>query len=112
VAQATSERLAFVGRDDEVGRLHAAWEQARTGHRSMVVLAGEPGVGKTRLAFEVGLGVHREGGVVLAGRSDEETLVPYQPFVEALGHHVASVPVEELHTFIGPMGAELTRLIP
>lgn len=112
VAQATHGRLDFVGRDDETARLQAAWAEARQGHRSMVVLAGEPGVGKTRLAFEFGTAVHRDGGVVLAGRSDEETLVPYQPFVEALTHHVTNVSIEDLETFIGPIGAELSRLVP
>jgi class 3 adenylate cyclase/tetratricopeptide (TPR) repeat protein len=113
VAQATSsDRVAFVGRDEELARLRAAWEEARSGHRTMLVLAGEPGVGKSRLAFEFGLTVQGEGGVVLAGRSDEENLAPYQPFVEALTHHVAHVAVEDLEQMVGPMGAELSRLVP
>ena len=112
VAQATSDRLAFVGRDDELSRLRAAWTEAKAGHRTMVVLAGEPGVGKSRLAFEFAHALHREGAVVIAGRSDEEALVPYQPFVEALSHHIENEPAEDLELLVGPMGAELSRLVP
>lgn len=112
VVQATTDRLAFVGRDDELARLQAAWAEARAGHRMMVVLAGEPGVGKSRLAFEFAQSVQRDGAVVIAGRSDEEALVPYQPFVEALSHHIASVPTEDLELLVGPMDTELSRLVP
>ena len=76
----------FVGRSEQLGRLRAPWIDAATGHRCFVLLAGEPGVGKTRLAAEFASEVHRAGGTVLYGRCDEEPLLAYQPFVEALGH--------------------------
>ena len=74
----------FVGRDDALARLSAAWDDARGGALRIACLAGEPGIGKTRLAAELAGRVHASGALVLYGRSDEETLVPHQPFVEAL----------------------------
>ena len=49
---------------------------------------GEPGVGKTRLAAQFAAEVHAAGATVLYGRCDEEPLLAYQPFVEALRHYL------------------------
>src|SRR5262249_18464039 len=48
------------------------------------LIAGEPGVGKTRLAGEWSRLAYEQGGVVLYGRCDEDLGAPYQPFAEAL----------------------------
>ena len=57
-----------------------------------MLLAGDPGIGKTRLLAEIAVRAHASGAIVLAGRAPEETLVPYQPFLEALGHYVFRAP--------------------
>jgi tetratricopeptide (TPR) repeat protein len=49
------------------------------------LIAGEPGIGKTRLAAEFAAAVHGSGAMVLYGRAYPEALTPYQPFAEALG---------------------------
>jgi len=72
---------AFVGRERELGRLREAWARGS----GTVLVAGEAGIGKTRLAAELAGWVRRAGGTVLYGRCDEGLAVPYQPFVEALG---------------------------
>ena len=46
-------------------------------------------MGKTRLAARFAAEAHAGGATVLHGRIDEETVVPYQPFVEALRHYAA-----------------------
>jgi tetratricopeptide (TPR) repeat protein len=74
----------------------------------VALLAGEPGIGKTRLAAELAALVHDEGAVVLAGRCDEDLGVPYQPFVEALRHYLDHAPDLRL----GRYGGELVRLVP
>ena len=78
-----------------------------------MLLAGEPGIGKTRLLAETSVRAFASGAIVLAGRAPEETLVPYQPFLEALGHYISRAPLEELRA-ARPLeyGAELGRLIP
>jgi predicted ATPase len=58
----------------------------------VVLVAGEPGIGKTRLATETALAAHAEGAIVLLGTCDEDVNRPYQPFVEALRHYVAHAP--------------------
>jgi hypothetical protein len=102
----------FVGRHAELERLEQLWKEAAAGERRVALLAGEPGVGKTRLAAEVASQVHQGGGTVLAGRCDEDLGVPYQPFVEALRHFVSHTPAEELLNRLGRFGGELCRLVP
>ena len=58
----------------------------RRGVERMLLLAGEPGMGKTRLLAELRLRAStRAGAIVLAGRAPDEALVPYQPLLEAIG---------------------------
>jgi class 3 adenylate cyclase/tetratricopeptide (TPR) repeat protein len=102
----------FVGRCGAVEKLKAAWEGARRGVPVCPMLTGEPGVGKTRLAAEFADLVHGEGGIVLYGRCDEETVVPYQPFVEALRHHLSSTPLELLWARSRENAWEVARLLP
>ena len=85
------EQGPFVGRAAALWRLRRQWERSRR-DGGLVVLAGEPGIGKTRLAARVAAGAHADGGVVLYGRADEESVSPYQPFVEALRHYAAHRP--------------------
>ena len=67
------------------GWLRAQWSEARDGSGRLAVIAGDPGIGKTRLASEFARAAHGDGAAVLLGRCHEEPLVPYQPFVEAFG---------------------------
>jgi DNA-binding SARP family transcriptional activator/tetratricopeptide (TPR) repeat protein len=75
----------FVGRGKQLERLRAAWSSVREGAPQLGLIAGEPGIGKTRLAAEFAAAVHHDGAAVLYGRAYREPLAPYQPFVEALG---------------------------
>jgi len=103
----------FVGRDTEFERIKLRWKEVAAGERRVVLFAGEPGIGKTRLAAEVAASIHDEGdGVVLAGRCDEDLGVPYQPFVEALRHFLDHTPSEQLRDRLGRYGGELVRLLP
>ncbi len=80
---------AFVGREAFSQRLRMRWEKRRAAEPGLVFLVGEAGIGKTRLAAEFAEEVHATGATVLYGRADEETLLPHQPFVEALCQLVA-----------------------
>src|SRR5205807_7813522 len=102
----------FVGRAGEVERLGQVWKEAVAGGLRLALLAGEPGVGKTRLAAEMAGQVHAEGALVLAGRCDEDLGVPYQPFVEALRYFVDHSAAEDLRDRLGRYGGELARLVP
>jgi DNA-binding CsgD family transcriptional regulator/tetratricopeptide (TPR) repeat protein len=75
----------FVGRASELRQLEQALDDARAGRGGTALLAGEPGIGKTRLATE--LAARADGFDVLLGSAIDlvGTDLPYQPFVEALG---------------------------
>ncbi|MHB8466066.1 MAG: ATP-binding protein [Acidimicrobiales bacterium] len=111
-ALGTGNRVPFVGRQRELDQLLVDWKAARDGRRTVSLLAGEPGIGKTRLAAELAAHAHEHGGVVLFGRCDEEPLTPYQPFVEALDHVIRHVSADELEALLGDTAPELVRLIP
>jgi DNA-binding SARP family transcriptional activator/tetratricopeptide (TPR) repeat protein len=102
----------FVGREPELETLLRAWQDATIGQRSAVLVGGEPGVGKTRLAAELARIVAAEGAKVLYGRCDEDVGIPYQPWVEALRHLVVHEPRELLAEHVAEHGCELARLIP
>jgi predicted ATPase/DNA-binding SARP family transcriptional activator len=117
----------FVGRVRELGALRRLWARATRGVDDgeagaedldhlpggrLVLLTGEAGIGKTRLLAELAREVHGAGALVLAGRAPEETLVPYQPFIEALRHYVLNAPFDELRSTTREYGSELARLMP
>ncbi|HWC11474.1 MAG TPA: AAA family ATPase [Acidimicrobiales bacterium] len=102
----------FVGRGDEFGQLRQAWDATMSDGLRVMLLAGEPGVGKTRLAAELAAQVHGEGALVLAGRCDEDLGVPFQLFVEPLRHFVDHSPDDALPARLGRYGGELVRLVP
>jgi len=109
---AARERTTFVGRTPDLARLAEAWERALSGRHHLILVEGEAGIGKTRLAIEFARALHEEGATVLLGRCSEENLIAYQPFVEALQHYVTICPPFELLVQLGRRGAELTRLLP
>jgi len=102
----------FTGRSAELEVLKAAWRQAGGGERRSVLIGGEPGVGKTRLAGEFASSVHDAGSTVLYGRCHEDVGVPYEPFVEALGFCCEHAAPAELPTQLGRYPGELVRLLP
>jgi class 3 adenylate cyclase len=105
-------RFSLAGRDHQLDQLLTAWKEAVTGPQRAVLVAGEPGIGKTRLAAELARTVDQQGGFVLLGRCDEGLGVPYQPFVEALSHVVAHAPPDRLAEMLGSTAGELCRLVP
>jgi hypothetical protein len=79
----------------------------------VVLLAGEPGIGKTRTIAEVAETARAQGALVLWGRCYEgEAARSFGPFVEALGEYVRSTAPEVLRGDLGPYAAPLTRIVP
>lgn len=79
------ERSPFVGREHELRLLASAWSRARQGESPQVVLVvGEPGIGKTRLAARFAAEVTDAGGTALYGGAVDGGLVPLEPFLEAI----------------------------
>ncbi|HEY1522377.1 MAG TPA: AAA family ATPase [Solirubrobacteraceae bacterium] len=82
---ARSYETVFVGRRAELARMRACWGGVQMHRdRRIAVVAGEPGIGKTRLARQFATAALDEGAIVLLGRCSEEPLAPFQPYTEAL----------------------------
>jgi DNA-binding SARP family transcriptional activator len=76
---------AFVGRRSELYAVVDAFERSVRGERLLTVVAGEPGIGKSRVIREAARELVRRGAVVLGGRCVEEPLHVLEPFAEAVG---------------------------
>src|SRR3954470_13145493 len=77
---------AFVGRARELEALRSALGEAEAGRGASALVAGEAGIGKTRLASELANQARAAGFEVVLGRSIDlvGSELPYQPFVDAL----------------------------
>jgi DNA-binding SARP family transcriptional activator len=107
-----SSAVGFVGREDETRALTEAWAETLEGRRRVVLLAGEPGIGKTRLAGRLARRAHGDGATVLHGQCDEEVQAPYRPWVDALRQYLEDAPQAVLERHVAAHGGELARLAP
>jgi class 3 adenylate cyclase len=107
-----ARELPFSGRDPERDALREQWKSASTDGRTVALVSGEPGVGKTRLTSELARAAHEDGAWVLAGRCDENISAPFAPWIEILRHVLAHAPTELLDAHVERHGGELTRLVP
>ena len=99
-----------VGRERELTDLEDALLAAIGGEGRMMLLAGDAGMGKTRLATELGERARGIGAIVLAGGCSEADLaLPYLPFLEALGNYVAQVDLKALRQRLGGSAAQDDR---
>jgi DNA-binding SARP family transcriptional activator len=100
----------FVGRDVEWKRLNEAWNTVREGGSHLLLLTGEPGIGKSRLALELGRRVRAEGHVVASARAYEAAgRLPWGPVVDLLRSDALRSHIDTLDTV---WRVELARLLP
>jgi DNA-binding CsgD family transcriptional regulator len=102
-----SARSGLVGRHAERARLEGVLQRARLGEGSIVLVSGEAGVGKTRLAADLAAG---SDALLLRGAPSEGGTAPYGPIVAALRSYLRSNPdgLEDC----GPLRAHLALLLP
>lgn len=87
-AMAARGLTRFVGRDAEMGAIHAALEPTRAGHGQVVALVGEPGVGKSRLVWEVTHSHRTRDWLVLdSGSVSYGKATSWLPVIEMLKAH-------------------------
>ncbi len=102
----------LVGRSDEWDWIMASVGEVTKSQGQLVLLSGEPGIGKTRLAQEVTLKVRNQGFLVATGRCyEQEQGVPFYPFLEALNTVFNAAPAG-LRTDIPRRWPHLIRLLP
>jgi class 3 adenylate cyclase len=103
----------LVGRQEELSQLEDALLAANRGDGRFVLLAGEAGIGKTRLATELTRRARKLDCQVLWGScSESELSLPYLPFVEAIGNRLGEEGALDATADLGPMAAELAQLFP
>ncbi|HXW58884.1 MAG TPA: AAA family ATPase, partial [Solirubrobacteraceae bacterium] len=103
--------VSYVGRTEERAALEEAMALARSGQRQVVLLSGEPGIGKTRLASYAAHHAHAEGFAVCWGACSEELAAPYEPWIEVCSQLVEHAPRELLQRHMERHGGELSRLV-
>src|ERR1700730_8911020 len=102
--------VSYVGRVDERAAIEEAMVLARDRARQLVLLSGEPGIGKTRLASYAAHRAHAEGFAVCWGACSEELAVPYEPWIEVCSQLVEHTPQELLQNHVERHKGELGRL--
>jgi DNA-binding SARP family transcriptional activator len=103
----------YFGRVDEMSRLLGHLEEATAGRGGVILLAGEPGIGKTHALQELITLARIRSAVVLVGRCVEGAWVPpYRPFAEAIAGYGETVDPERLRDDLGSGGSALVRIAP
>ena len=107
------KRGAFVDRVRELEELRAGIDDALTGRGRLFTIAGEPGVGKSRLADEAASYAAANSMRVLWGRCWEHGGAPaYWPWMQVLRDLIESNEPNLLSKWIGPNGAEIAQIVP
>jgi DNA-binding SARP family transcriptional activator len=103
----------LAGRDRELTRLAAAWHEAASARGAVVLISGEAGIGKTRLAEEAAARARATAGRVLAARCYEaERSLFLQPIVEALTRLVVELPADRVRAAAADRAGALAALVP
>ena len=109
---------AFVDRVADIQELQQAWRRAVGGKRQVVLLAGEPGMGKTTLVERLAREVVGAGGRVLWGTCPPDPSTPYAPVAEILARAAAVAPTDVVSRYgvlahIAPgLGARTSHVPP
>lgn len=103
----------FVGRATERAQLRELMQTALGGQGALVMIGGEPGVGKSRLAQEIAGEGHARGFRIFTGHCYEsQGDLPYMPWVEIVEAAARETPAEFLRDALGDAGPELARVVP
>ena len=104
---------AFVGRQREMGKLKAVLEDALSGQGQLLMLVGEPGIGKTRTAQELAAYAETRGAQILWGWCyEEEGAPPFWPWLQPIRSYIQQRDPEQLQSEMGPGAAESLKSSP
>lgn len=106
-------RGRLIDREEELASLKTALESMLSGRGQIVLVDGEPGIGKTRLVDELLVYARLRGCLALVGRCyEQEVNVPYLPVAEALRAVIQAIHEDQLRRAVGPYASELVKLVP
>jgi DNA-binding SARP family transcriptional activator/tetratricopeptide (TPR) repeat protein len=101
----------LVGREKESTLLGDWWASVQEGSGRLLLVDGDPGIGKTRLVAGLARAAESRGTLVLWGRCDEDPVAPFQPFAEALGRYFQSLSADRISRMPEWQLSELSRLV-
>ncbi len=105
-------RLPFVGREDEHAWLLKRWSASQRWQGGLTLVAGEAGIGKTRLMEQVLEQVALQGGVIMSGRCYElNGALPFQAIHDALRNYLADLPEEARPQLSDDLLMDVERLL-
>jgi predicted ATPase len=103
----------FVGREQELAELRAGLEDILRGRGRVFLLAGEPGVGKTRTVRELAAYACCRGAQVYVGHCDEsDSAPPYWPWVQLVRTYISDRGPQMLQAEMGPGAADIAQVMP
>ena len=103
----------FVGRDRELADLAELLDQSAAGRGRLVLVGGEPGIGKSRLVDELADRARERGLLVLWGRGWEEAgAPPYWPWVQALRAYFRSAAPDDARRHLGSGATDVAQMLP
>ncbi len=107
------DRIPPIGRDADLKQLTQQLEEALVGRGSLILIGGEPGIGKTHLASALLDAARSRGAFAVTGHCYEmEGSPPYLPFIEMLEHSARSVPLDTFRYALGDDAPEVVKLMP
>src|ERR1700693_4187385 len=108
-----NQHRSFVGRARELDVFRAAFDRMLASRRQIVLISGEPGIGKTRCAEALAEVAEDQGALVLWGRCREEAgAPPYWPWVQILRAYVDAASLDEVRLNMGTAATEIAALVP
>jgi len=113
LAESPLYRRVFVGREAELRQLQSAFDGAVSGNGALLMVVGEPGIGKTALCEQLSTYAALRGGRALVGHCYEEgsLSLPYLAFVEALRSYAITSEVDDLRKELGTGAADVARIV-
>lgn len=87
-----SYETRLIGREAEFAKLKVLFNQAKDSQGGLCLIAGEAGLGKSRLVEEMRGYVYEQEGIFVGGRCfDQENKIPYQPFRDAINGYIRNI---------------------
>ncbi|MFN8440692.1 MAG: AAA family ATPase [Caldilineaceae bacterium] len=103
----------FVGRDQEIAVMEQALAQAIAGKGNLLLLEGEAGVGKTRLAYATLQQAAQSGSTVISAACQAlEHHLPFAPLADAIGRYIHTLPTAALHSLPHNSLSQLAQIVP
>ncbi len=104
---------SFIGRERELEALTVGLERTLAGVGRLVMLAGDAGIGKTRLSQEVAKIAAQQGATILWGRCyDQRGAPPYWPWMQAIRLYAQRLESAVLLSHMGPGVADIAEIVP